>query len=291
MTDIIIDFSSLSLLGCQRAYQFSAILGIRGESGATNEGKLLHKFACEYTKSPPPRDIGTVLLPFIGEVSDATVRTRLFNMAISLAGEGWLDFTPATDLAGEPGLEYRFCFPFAQTTAHTINLAGTIDRIEFRDDIVWLTDYKTTHASTGYQLDKVKDEYARSRQLPLYAYALSEYLVHLFPPPVEAALRAGRIQYRYLLIQKFLTPPRIRATDWQQFSADDATILQATLAGAIARLVPLYALQTPAPPDGALFGQCPRCWHKAICEVKPYDRLIDYVNRLPKTTYDPRSFD
>ena len=81
------------------------------------------------------------------------------------------------DSEGKYLTEQRFAWPYLETEKHVFMLAGTIDLLCKRNEIVCFCDYKTT---AKYDKDTFIEEYYLSPQLMFYTYVLNILARH-FP--------------------------------------------------------------------------------------------------------------
>lgn len=283
--DLLIDFSALRTLGCERKYQLTCLQGLDTSSKATNFGSAFHKYAEARQRGcqdPAPVLVVQCAQPYS---LDDRETTRLLSTAM-VWDQRAAYVEPVRDIDRNPLVEWKFSFPYLTTPCYRIVLCGTVDLVYIENDWIQFRDYKTTAKATG--LDSQLAEYESSFQIPFYLYALQHHLAHLLEPRAHELLTSGRLSGHYQMIYHSFTPAKV---------ADSSPVLpwtkeaiESVLHPLIANAIKIADYPHLAPPTGMATGVCKNCDYLPACRTKDTERQMNMLNLYPRRVYNPMEF-
>ena len=283
--DLLIDFSALRTLGCQRKYQLTCLQGLDTSSQDTAWGSAFHKYAEARQRgcNDPAHEL--VFACAKGFNLDDRELTRLLTTAQTWEAKV-KPVEPARDTDRNPLVEWKFSFPYMTVNQYRIVLCGTVDLIYMANDWLLFRDYKTTAKASG--LDQQLAEYMSSFQIPFYLYCIQHHLAHLLEPEAADLAAAGRINGYYQMVYKSFTPAKI--SDSSPVLAWPREEIEAVLHPLIAQAVQIADYQTLAPASGTATGVCKNCSFFHVCLTKIPERRENLLAAFPRRVYNPMEF-
>lgn len=282
--DLLIDASALKDLACSRRFQFKILWGYRTEkSWYVKIGSAVHKLIELYSKGELDKFSIIQMMQFLSdrnldpEKDSTPIKASLDAIRAHRMGE------VVTDKDGVVGIEYRFLIKYATIDTTQVYLCGTIDRIEWVEDmpgVVTLDDWKST--SKPHQGIYTANDFAASLQLYFYLYVFKHYLKEKFPDVKGAFARIKAIHYNCF-------PGVVQPSSDVDLTPDIEAAIPLMLHDAVQKIINIDSLEEKiAYPEGLMYGECNRCDFWPVCQLKSEKEQKEYLhNNYKYKQYNP----
>lgn len=269
------------LYSCERLFQVSCLWGYDETNEFVEFGKQFHKFAEGYNKT------GTFdLLKW--NTSGGASDPQFLTTAMAYQGS-YPPVVPLLDKAGDPLVEYSFCYPLIENETHILYATGTIDVLTVEEDCLVITDYKTAR---DVKIKNVLEGYTDHLQLYWYLYHLKHHLAQFLLPEHATLVNEGKFYGKYRGIFISFTVPKFEDSAPIELTPDIEEDIRRIINTSAARIVTLHShyQDNLAPPTGMSNGSCKNCWLQPYCRTKDHNKIKQLLTYKESKPYDPRTW-
>jgi hypothetical protein len=279
-TDLMLNATALSRLACDRRYQVQCLWGYDiPSSPEAGFGSEFHKFAeyLEANERSPEID----LVEYFTKVNPSQDKSLMKLCHY---------YSQVNPFKGIPplALEYKFAFPYLETSDYRIILCGTIDRIDMEDGNVRIIDRKTSRET---KIQDVLSRYELHIQIPFYQWIVSNFLTDFLSEKAQTAIRKNRIIGQYHGIFLSFNPVKFELGKIIALTYDMEKDINNMISLAAARMIELHKLgSTLATPTGMAHQACRYCLLNNLCITRNHRDILRFLEGLTPKPYDPRTW-
>jgi len=302
--DIYLDNSAMSTNDCARKYQLVCCYGVKTPANADSQfGSAAHR-VMEHFVLEPSASLERKMEIVVESANKYEVNAILKLQKVAMAGDMALKKLPKVVMSqhGKPYVEIKFKVHYKDVHSpltgilYHIWLVGTIDYIGHDGNQVVLVDYKTY---AGKMASEKLQEYALKLQLPFYSWILYKFGDRVLGPGIAAQSAAlNNMRAHYYLISHNEPVPTFRLSIGHTYKDDYFEEVSRVVDDHIEDMVQTWDLGNGEEGDiNQAFkngftreGACKYCMFKAACITRDSNKERAFVERFPRSPYDPLNF-